>query len=395
MSAATAASPVRTGPFQVMIADDSAIVRGMLTRWMDEVTDLKMIGYAPDGAQAIKRVAELQPELLILDVEMPVMGGLEALPGLLKACPGLQIVMASTLTTQGGKVALEALDLGAVDYVAKPSASHLGGANAYRDDLFEKLRRLGESSRRRAASRYAYSQTSRVARPVEAAPSPAPARSAIATAASIAPRRELAASIASHPPVEPAVLLLAASTGGPPALKTFLKSLGPNWPTPILIVQHMPANFTPVLAEQLSKVGGPSVVEAKDGMRIEAGHAYLAPGGWHMRLANEEGRVVTKLDQGPEENYCRPAADPLFRSAAALFGRRVLGVVMTGMGKDGQNGSQVVTDAGGRVFAQDEASSVVWGMPGSVVNAGLASKVAPVDVLAQSALVTVRRSAAR
>jgi len=323
----------------------------------------------------VKKLAECDPEVVVLDVEMPVMNGIEALPAILRQKPNLQVVMASTLTTEGGQVSLSALDLGAADYIAKPSANHLGGAVAYRDELFDKLRRLAEAGRQRSQRASTSPALSALARP---------APPAVAHASSAKLPVESAG-------FEPAVLVVAASTGGPPALKAFFRSLGPNWSTPILIVQHIPATFTAVLAEQLSKAGGPPVVEAKQAMRIEPGVAYLAPGGWHMRLAMEGGRAIVRLDQGPEENFCRPAADPLFTSAANLFGRRVLGVVLTGMGKDGLAGSRSVTAAGGRVLVQDEASSIVWGMPGAVATAGIAHLIAPVAQLAETALAIQKR----
>jgi two-component system chemotaxis response regulator CheB len=363
-------SPAAGKPFRVLVVDDSAIVRGMMARWLGEAADFEVVGAATDGAQAVKKAAEVDAELCVLDVEMPVMNGLEALPQLLRARPGLRVVMASTLTVKGGEVALRALDLGAADYIAKPQASGLGGATAYRDELLDKLRRLGEAGRRRPML---------VARPTAVVPSAAPAAPAIAPP----PSRRSA----------PSLTVIASSTGGPPALAKVLSGLGPGWPTPIMIVQHMPSTFTRVLADHLCKQAGVETCEAAAGQVMQAGRAYVAPGDWHMTVALEAGRPVVRLDQNAPENWCRPAADPLFRSAASVYRDRVLAIVLTGMGADGREGARALAAQGAYVIAQDEATSVVWGMPGAVVGAGAAHAVKPLDRVAEAAWSLVRGSA--
>ena len=377
MTATPLRIPAIHSRFKVMIVDDSAVVRGMLGRWIEESAEFDLAGVAVNGVQAVKVATQAQPDLVVLDVEMPEMNGLEALPGLLRACPGVQVIMASTLTTEGGHVALQALDLGAADIIAKPSAATRGGADAYRLDLLDKLRRLGEA----AVSRRSAQTTAVVPAPIL----PRPALSIPAEPVGNRPEPALRGS-----PSQIGILAIAASTGGPPALKAFLKALGPRWPTPILITQHMPANFTGILADQLTKACGMKVREGVSGVPLVPGEAILAPGDFHMTVTTRDGLPVIALDQGPEENFCRPAADPMFRSVARHFGARSLVVVLTGMGKDGQAGAKTISDAGGLVFAQDEASSVVWGMPGAVVTAGIARHVGTVEALANLAVQSTR-----
>lgn len=374
----TAPAPAVSGHrFKVMIVDDSAVVRGMLGRWIDEDPEFDLVGVAVNGVQAIKIAAKAQPDLMVLDVDMPELSGIDALPGLLQACHGVQIVLASTLTAQVGRIALHALDLGAADIVAKPASLRSGGNEKFRQDLLTTLHRLGEASALRKSDRTAKSKSI-----------PAPAIQTT-RAPALKPLASRLAKPSSRPsPVR--ILAIAASTGGPPALKQFLKGLGPDWPTPILITQHMPANFTGILADQLTKACHMPVREGVHGAALVAGEAILAPGDWHMSVDTKDGKSVIQLDQGPEVNFCRPAADPMLASIAKHYGSGALVVVLTGMGKDGLAGAKAITEAGGQVFAQDEASSVVWGMPGAVVGAGLASEVGKIDVLANLALQSLR-----
>lgn len=336
-----------------MVADDSAVVRGLLTRWFKECPEFDLVAVAGDGAQAVKRASEIDADLCVLDVEMPLMSGLEALPKILALRPQMKVVMCSTLTHQGASVTLKALDLGAADYVAKPEATRIGGAVAFRDELFAKLRKLGEAKARRA--------------------SPAPATA-----------NRPAVTLVKANYAKPQITVIGSSTGGPPALRTLLTEMGPAWPTPIAIVQHMPATFTKILAEHLSRGCKLPVSEAVHGQSLDAGHAYIAPGDWHMSL-RRGARPVAELDQAPAENWCRPAVDKLFRSAAAAYGGGVLAIILTGMGHDGREGARALAAKGAPILAQDEASSVVWGMPGAVVTAGLASQVASIGSLGQVA----------
>jgi two-component system chemotaxis response regulator CheB len=346
---------------RVLVCDDSAVIRGLITRMLETDPDIAVVGRAGNGRDAIEAVKRNRPDVCVLDIEMPVMDGLEALPELLKVDPGLRVVMASTLTTRGADVAMRALKLGAADYVPKPTTTGaIAGEASFRDEIIAKVKGLGRQ-RRRAAT------------PGMQAAAPRPAI--------VRPAPSLARGSATLPP---AVLAVGSSTGGPQALFTLFAGLGRNFPLPILVTQHMPPAFTPILAEHLTKVGGPPCAEAKDGDVPVAGRAYLAPGDTHLIVSAEGGAPRLHLSKSPPENFCRPAVDPMLRSASAAYGGRVLVVILTGMGHDGLKGSQAVVAAGGRVIAQDEATSIVWGMPGAVAQAGIASAILPLGEIAAS-----------
>ncbi|MFQ3623815.1 MAG: chemotaxis response regulator protein-glutamate methylesterase [Acetobacteraceae bacterium] len=331
------------------------MVRGLLVRLLQGEASVEVVGTASNGRDALAAQARLRPDVIVLDIEMPVMDGLAALPELVKADPAVQVVVASTLTTRGADVTLRALRLGAADYVPKPTAiGAIASGDGFRKDLVEKIKALGAAAqRRREPSRIDHAAEPRpAARPVVAAAQP------------------------------PAVVAIGASTGGPQALFRLMRDLGPGFPLPILITQHMPAAFIPILADHITRLGGVPCHEARDGELIEAGRAYLAPGDRHLLVAGESGAPRATLSSAPPENFCRPAVDPMFRSAAAVFGGRTLAVVLTGMGHDGLAGARQIVGQGGVVLAQDESTSVVWGMPGAIVQADLASAVLPIDRLA-------------
>jgi len=352
MSAPAPRAGADAQPIKVMIVDDSAVVRGMVSRWMEETDDIRSAAFAVDGAHALKKLVEGPIDVCVLDIEMPVMSGLEALPKLLALRPGLRVIMASTLSERGAEVTLRALQLGAADYIPKPSASGLGGAEAYRRELFEKIRQLAR-------------------RPPPAAVA-APTRPALVRPPTSNTRA-----------ARPEALVIAASTGGPPALRQLLAGLGGAWRGPILIAQHMPAEFTRTLARMLDQVTPFEAKEAVAGEPVKPGVIYVAPGNFHLTVRRTAtGQVITALDQEEPINWCRPSADPLFRSAAEVWGGAALGVVLTGMGHDGRDGARVLAGKGGRIIAQDEATSVVWGMPGAVVQAGLAEQVLPLAEIA-------------
>jgi two-component system chemotaxis response regulator CheB len=268
--------------------------------------------------------------------------------------------MASTLSVRGAEVTLRALDLGAADYIGKPESSRLGGADAYRRELLEKIRALGAASARPRRSQPATERT----------PAPAAAGPANMVLRPLPPTASRAE-----------ILAVGSSTGGPQALREFFGGLKGAWSRPVVVVQHMPPAFTAILADHLGKVSPLQAVEVEDGMPLLPGRIHLARGDHHMRLRRQGGQLVLRLDQEAPENFCRPAVDPLFRSVAETFGERALAVVLTGMGHDGRDGARRIVEAGGAVLAQDEASSVVWGMPGAVVGAGLASLVRPIGGL--------------
>lgn len=337
---------------RVMLVDDSAIVRGFMRRWIEGEPRIELVKVCSDGAQAVAEVAAVKPDVIVLDIEMPNMDGLTALPQLRKLAPDSRVIMASTLTSQGAQQTVKALSLGAADFIAKPQASAMGGVDSYRHDLIEKIVALGP---RRSFARTAQ---------------PAPV--------SLRPRPTLAG--------PPSAMVVASSTGGPSALPIFLGQIARRIDAPILLVQHMPAAFTPVFAEKLEAAIGKRCREARDGDPVVSGCVYVAPGDYHMRVARgPAGRIIT-LDRSEPVNFCRPAADPLFESASVAYGGRLLGVVLTGMGHDGRDGAGHIVRAGGRVIVQDEASSVVWGMPGAVAQAGHAEAVKPLRDLGPLAL---------
>ena len=374
-------------PLKIMIVDDSAVVRGLISRWLEHEPDMVLAGLAIDGAKGVEKVKEIQPDVLILDIEMPNMGGLEALPKLLAAKPGLKVLMASTLTTRGANVTLRALELGAADFVPKPDSSRIGGADGFRTELLTKIRALcGRTRLWPAPQSAAPAPTPAVRAPITPSahghtPAPAPASLRPAPKPLITPAAPTVLRPRSTGPKRIDCLVVGASTGGPPALRAFLLGLGPDWKLPILIVQHMPATFTAILAEHLDKALPQKVQEAKDGMLIESRNVYIAPGDWHMTIRNDPIVKQIKLDQGPQVNWCRPAVDPLFKSAADAYGNHALGVVLTGMGHDGRDGAQALVNVNGSVMVQDEATSVVWGMPGAVAEAGLAEIIKPIEGL--------------
>jgi two-component system chemotaxis response regulator CheB len=325
-----------------MICDDSAVIRGVIARTLESDPGIRVVARVPNGETAL---AALRPgiDVVILDIEMPGMDGMTALPLLLKADPGLRVVMASTLTTRGADIALRALRLGAADYIPKPSASQISGADAFREELLAKVRGLGRLRRRPAQA---------AAAPPTTRPRPAPTR-------------------------RPALLALGSSTGGPQALFTLFQALGQHVGVPVILTQHMPPTFTALLAEHITRLGGMACHEAKDGEALQRDQIYLAPGDRHLLIQEAAGQFRAALSDGPAENFCRPAVDPMLRSAARATGGRVLVVMLTGMGHDGLAGTQDVIAQGGAAIAQDEATSVVWGMPGAIARAGLCHAVLP------------------
>lgn len=364
-----AAGP-RLEPLRVMVVDDSAVIRGLISRWIDAEPDLAVAASVRTGLDAVNQVERVNPDVVVLDIEMPDMDGISALPLLLAKKRDLVIIMASTLTRRNAEVSLKALSLGASDYIPKPeSTREMSAADTFKRDLVEKIRHLGARLRRP------------VAEPTLAPAQPAPA----ARAAAIASPRTDHPKLTTRPfgITQPRVLLVGSSTGGPQALMTLVANIGPVIDqVPVLITQHMPPTFTTILAEHLARASGRPALEAVDGEAIKAGRIYLAPGGRHMRVARSAAGPVIALDDGPQINFCKPAVDPLFSSAVEFWQAGILAVVLTGMGSDGAKGGKTIVDAGGSVIAQDEATSVVWGMPGAVAHAGVCAAVLPLDQIA-------------
>lgn len=334
-----------------MVVDDSAIVRGLIVQTLERDSALSVVARAADGAAALAELDRTPVEVVVLDIEMPVMDGLTALPLILKKHPEVKVIMASTLTRRNARISLQALQAGAADYVPKPETGGLVGADAFARELTAKVKALG--------GRGTASTTT---------PSPSPA----------APVRSAPLS----PPVRPQVVAIGGSTGAPPALMTLFQALKGELEQAVLLTQHMPPTFTAMLAEQLERAGGCPAAEARDGEPVLPGRIYVAPGGWHMTVGLS-GRVpVIRLNQEAPEHFCRPSVDPMLRSAAAVYGPGLLAVILTGMGVDGADGCRAVAEAGGRFVVQDEATSVVWGMPGAAAKTGLAEAVLPLNQIA-------------
>ncbi len=369
LSAASTDTAIR-----VMVVDDSAVVRGLITRMLEEDPAIAVVASVANGQMALSALERQAVDVAILDVEMPVMDGLTALPHMLRIAPGLQVIMASTLTLRNADISLKALQAGAADYIPKPTSSRdiSGGAGDFRRELVEKVRALG-ANRRRAAGHGDRPMPLRVARPA-AALAPRPARPAKPTA----PLQLRPASTEA-----PEIIAIGSSTGGPQALFTLLGAIrAGSIRQPILITQHMPATFTTILAEHISRISGWEAAEGKDGEVVRSGRIYIAPGDFHMVVEVRGAERLIRLNKNPPENFCRPSVDPMLRSMASIWGKRVLACILTGMGSDGLRGGEAVMAAGGTVIAQDEATSVVWGMPGAVAQAGICSAVLPLPEIA-------------
>lgn len=345
---------------RVLVVDDSALVRRLVTTSLGLDPEIEVVGIAQNGKEAIAKVAELAPDAVTLDIEMPVLDGLGALAAIRRDHPRLPVIMFSTLTEKGATKTLEALSLGASDFVTKPSntTSMEASMASVREQLIPKIKAL--TAVRRLAS--GSTRTRRADAPVAATP--------VVTATT--------------PPTDlrPEVLLVGCSTGGPDALSRVLEELPGTLPVPVLVVQHMPPLFTTMFAERLDRVSALSVREAGDGEEVRAGEVLIAPGGLHLTVTESAGSVRTALVDGPPENFCKPAVDTLFRSAASVYGGRAAALILTGMGADGLEGCRLLASKGARILVQDEATSVVWGMPGAVAGAGLAHDVLALEHVA-------------
>jgi two-component system chemotaxis response regulator CheB len=366
-------------PYRIMVVDDSAVIRGLLIRSLESDAQIEVVASVGDGRMAVNALSRHDVEVVVLDIEMPVMDGLTALPLLIAARPGIKVIIASTLTRRNADISLQALAAGAADYIAKPGSTALTTADGFKQELVEKIKALGEAKRKTAGieqpTKRARLETAR-ATPLR----PAISQPIALRAASLAPFEALA---------------IGSSTGGPQALFQLLSALRGTLSRPIFITQHMPATFTMILAEHICRSTGWSAAEACDGEIVRQGRVYVAPGDFHMLIESAPGGgQVIRLNKAPAENFCRPAVDPMLRSLAQIHGRRLLAVILTGMGHDGLNGSGAVTAAGGTVVAQDEATSVVWGMPGAVATAGLCSAVLPLVEISAYIAKLAKRAAA-
>lgn len=347
---------------RVLIVDDSIMFRRLLTGVLQQSSEIEVVGDASNGKLALTKVDELKPDVVTLDVEMPVMNGIECLKLIKERHPGVTVIMFSGQNTKSATMTIEALTLGASGFVAKPTSdSPAQSATAIEADLVPLITGI----RRKA-------------------PAPRGARSASAGTGESSSNGDTISRLAK---VHRSALVIGVSTGGPNALQEIVPKLPASFRVPVLVVQHMPPVFTRQLAERLNDLSPLKVVEAEHGMSVEPRTVYLAPGDFHMEVdvkGPKEQRIV--LHQGPRENSCRPAVDPLFRSAAKAWGRNCLGLVLTGMGADGAIGAEALKAAGAAVIAQDEATSVVWGMPQAVVQKGAADLVLPLPEIAPTLL---------
>lgn len=368
MASTDVSATTKNSGIRVAVVDDSAVVRGLVARWVDEDPDLEVVGRYANGQLAVNSIAQSAPDVAVLDIEMPVMDGMTALPLMLKAQPGLQVIMASTLTRRNAEVSLRALSLGAVDYIPKPEGnSGVTTSKDFRKELIRKIKAVGQSRMRARARTEARRAPGRVAQPAKTMPVGPAAAIKLRAASSVTPR----------------ILVVGSSTGGPQALARLMQGIGPAIRgVPVLVTQHMPPTFTAILAEHLGRSAECESKEGELGELLRPGVIYVAPGGKHMRLKSGATTPTIEIYDGPEIHFCRPAVDPMFESVAKIYRSATLGVVLTGMGHDGAAGATLIADQGGTIIAQDEATSVVWGMPGATAHAGACAAVLPLDSIA-------------
>jgi two-component system, chemotaxis family, protein-glutamate methylesterase/glutaminase len=369
-SSSTLAS-ARQQPLRVMVVDDSVVIRGLISRWIEAEPDMEVAASLRTGLDAVNQLERVNPDVAVLDIEMPELDGISALPLLLAKKRNLIIIMASTLTRRNAEISFKALSLGASDYIPKPeSTREVSAADIFHHDLIQKIRSLGAKLRRAVPSM----PSPALAPALERSREPRPSLSPVAQPQLV--RRAFSIQA-------PRVLLIGSSTGGPQALMSLVAEIGPVIDRfPVLITQHMPPTFTTILAEHLARASHRPAHEAIDGEVVKAGRIYLAPGGRHMRVARHGVETFVVLDDGAPVNFCKPAVDPLFASAIDVWQGSIMAVVLTGMGSDGMRGGKEIVAAGGSVIAQDEASSVVWGMPGAAANAGICAAILPLNQIA-------------
>lgn len=328
-------------PIRVMIVDDSAVIRSIIDKILKSDTAIEVCGFASDGEQAVKIIGVCKPDVVILDIEMPKMDGITALPLLLQKKPDARVLMCSTLSQRGADISIKALSLGATDCILKPSGpAAIQQSGDFHTGLLRMVREIGGHS---------------VKPSIPSTPVPIHTR---------------------MPGFMPKILAIGSSTGGPNALANVLKDMR-GFPLPIVITQHMPPTFTKMLATHLSNSTGIQCYEGENGMLLKSGCAYIAPGGYHMIFKQTAAGIEIVLNDGPLENFCKPSVNPMLRSLCEIYGSRILTVILTGMGEDGLTGARKVVEIGGQVIAQDANTSIVWGMPGAVANAGLCSAVLP------------------
>ena len=354
-------------PIRVLVVDDSAVIRGLISRALEQDPAILVAGTAMNGECALSWMKSHPVDVVILDVEMPVMDGLTALKEIQNRFPDIPVIMASGLTSKGAETTVKALSLGAVGCVAKPQTSSAAESiRVLSQELVMMIKAVG--SKKTTPSKTIPVSEKHVTTPSKIKQSDTHKKPLFSK------------NIKFYK--QPEVLVIGTSTGGPKALAELLPQIPVDLPIPILIVQHMPPGFTEILAAHIEKDSGRTTVEAKHNELLESHKTYVAPGGSHLLIGEKDGHKVTIISQDPPEHFCRPSVNPLFRSAAEHFGNATLAVMLTGMGEDGIEGSFDIVHSGGTIIAQDEASSVVWGMPAAVVGSGLADKVLPLSEIA-------------
>ncbi len=352
---------------RVLIVDDSVVMRKILSDTMRQDPEIEVVGTASNGLIALQRMAQMAPDLVTLDIEMPELDGISTLKEIRRQYPRTRVIMCSTLTERGASITMTALAAGADDYLAKHAATAPGGATAFHDQLIPKVKQFFATAP--ASAPALHSHPAPAVRPAAAAPA--------------SPRPRIG---------QPRAVAIGVSTGGPNALAEIIPMFPGNFPLPILIVQHMPPMFTRLLAERLQSHSALKVVEAKEGMTVTGGTVYIAPGDYHMAVTRKGTETVIRLNQDAMENSCRPAVDVLFRSVGEVYGGATVSAILTGMGQDGLRGVEILRHLGGYVIAQDEASSVVWGMPGFVARAGLADTICDLKAVPGEIMRHVRMS---
>jgi two-component system chemotaxis response regulator CheB len=354
-----------TSKIKVMLVDDSAVIRGLYDRALIADGGFDIVASAANGQMAVSLLKHHQPDVIVLDIEMPIMDGITALPLLLAGAPKARIIMASTLTLRNAEISLKAMELGATDYIAKPSSKEAGEVNAFYASLITKIKALAPRASSTALSSAGAATPPTPHKLFEKVPEPeTPVRQIT--------RAERAGALA-----------IASSTGGPQALLTIFREFKGKKPlVPIFITQHMPPNFTTILADHISKASGLDCHEGKQDEEVLPGKIYLAPGDFHMTAVKQGTTVRIALNQEAQENFCRPSADPMLRSLSAIYNDKLLLAVLTGLGADGARGASEVVKHRGTVVAQDEASCVVYGMPRAVAEAKLTSAVMPISAMA-------------
>lgn len=368
-----------TRKIRVLIIDDSALVRQMLTELLNGDPEIEVVGQAQDPYVAREKIKVLNPDVLTLDVEMPKMDGITFLSNLMRLRP-MPVVMVSTLTEAGADVTLQALELGAVDFVTKPKVDFAHSIEEYADEIRAKVK-TAAGARVRAIDRPLAEALSRLAVPNPQAGHPWPAALGSIPSPRLSADAVLARGGAKPFKTTDRIIAIGASTGGTEAIKEVLMAMPADAPG-IVITQHIPEAFSGPFAQRMDRMSAMTVYEAKDGQQIVPGHAYIAPGSHHLMVVRDGARYVCRLSDGPPVNRHRPSVDVLFRSVAQNVGPNAIGAILTGMGADGAEGLKEIKEAGAPTVAQDERTSVVWGMPGAAVKLGAADEVLALELIA-------------